>query len=335
MAASAPGVTRLRRIGGVVLACVFFAFTFAAAHAQAPAYPTKPVRLVAPVTPGGNVDLIARAMAQKLTESLAQPVLVENRPGASSIIAHELVAKAPPDGYTLMIVPAGTHTINPGLFKKLPYDTVNDFTAISIVARGPLILVANPSLPVKSLQDLIALAKTKPGQIVAATGGNGTAGHLALELLMSMSGTKFLQVPYKSNAPGLTDTLAGHTSIMIDTMSTSLPHVKAGRLRAIAVTSLERSPLFPDVMSVSETGLRGYEASVYLGLIGPAAMAREIVNKLSSEVARIAHNPQMRQQFADQGVELVGSTPEEFSAFIKADIAKWKKVISQAGIKAE
>jgi tripartite-type tricarboxylate transporter receptor subunit TctC len=232
------------------------------------------------------------------------------------------------------VAPAGTHTINPGLFKKLPYDTVRDFAAISIIARGPLILVAHPSLPVKSLQDLIALAKSKPGQIVAATGGNGTAGHLALELLMSMSGTKFLQIPYKSNAPGLTDTIAGQTSIMIDTMSTSIPQVKTGRLRAIAVTSLERSPLLPNVMSVSEA-LPGYEASVYIGLLGPAAMPREIVNKLSSEVARIARNAEMRQHFAEQGVELVGSTPEEFLAFIKADIAKWEKVIRQAGIKAE
>ncbi len=325
----------MRRFGGVVLACVFFAFTFAAAHAQVPAYPTKPLHLVAPVTPGGNVDLIARAVAQKLTENLGQPAIVENRPGASSMIGSEFVARSAPDGYTLLVAPAGTHTINPGLFKKLPYDTVRDFTAISIIARGPLILVANPSLPIKSLQDLIGLAKTKPGQIVAATGGNGTAGHLALELLMSMSGTKFLQVPYKSNAPGLTDTIAGQTSIMIDTMSTSIPQVKAGRLRALAVTSLERSPLLPNVMSVSEAGLRGYEASVYIGLLGPAAMPREIVSRLSAEVARIAHNAEMRQKFADQGVELVGSTPEEFLAFIKADIAKWEKVIRQAGIKAE
>lgn len=327
-------VRSVRQVLRVALAllCVF---TLTAAHAQSSAYPSKPVRIVVPIPPGGNVDLIARALAQKLSESLRQAMPVENRGGGSSIIGSEFVAKSAPDGYTLLVAPAGTHTINPGLFKKLPYDTVRDFTAIGIIARGPLILVAHPALPIESLQDLIKLAKTKPGQIVAATGGNGTAGHLALEMMMAMSGTKFLQVPYKGNAPGLADTIAGHTSIMIDTMSTSIPQVKAGRLRAIAVTSLERSPQLPSVPSVSEAGLHGFEASVYIGLLGPAAMPREIVSKLSTEVARFARNEETRQHFADQGVELVGSTPEEFLSFIKTDIAKWQKVIREAGIKAE
>jgi len=332
MANSVPIIRRVRQLLGVAFA---LAFACADANAQSLAYPSKPVRLVAPVTPGGNVDLISRAVAQRLTESLGQPVLVENRAGASAMIGSEFVAKSAPDGYTLLVAPAGNHTINPGLFKKLPYDTVRDFAAIGIIARGPLVLVAHPSLNVDTLQGLIALAKTKPGQIVAATGGNGTAGHLALELLMAMSGTKFLQVPYKSNAPGLADTLAGHTSIMIDTMSTSIPLVKTGRLRALAVTSLERSPQLPTVMSISEAGLTGYEASVYIGLLAPAGTPREIVSRLSAEVAKIARNEEMRQHFADQGVELVGSSPEEFLAFIKADIAKWEKVIREAGIKAE
>ena len=328
------GVRSARQVLGVAFALVF-AFVLATAQAQSPAYPAKPVRVVVPIPPGGNVDLIARALAQKLSEDLGQPMLVENRGGGSSIIGSEFVARSAPDGYTLLVAPAGTHTINPGLFKQLPYDTVRDFTAISIIARGPLILVAHPSLPVESLQDLIKLAKAKPGQVVAATGGNGTAGHLALEMMMAMSGTKFLQVPYKGNAPGLADTVAGHTSIMIDTMSTSIPQVKGGRLRAIAVTSLERSPQLPAVPSVSEAGLHGFEASVYIGLLGPAAMPREIVGKLSAEVARFARNEESRKHFADQGVELVGSTPEEFLAFIKTDIAKWQKVIREAGIKAE
>jgi len=334
MAVDDLGKAGVPRFLGSTLACVLVSAS-AAAQAQAPAYPSKPVRIVASSGAGGNVDLIARAVAQRLAESFAQPVLVDNKPGASGIIAHEFIAKAPPDGYTLMVLPSVSHSANPSLFKKLPYDTLRDFTAISIIARGPLILVANPSLPVKSLQDLIALAKSKPGQIVAANGGNGTAGHLGLEMMMAMSGTKFLQVPYKGNAPGLTDTIAGHTAIMIDTMSTSIPHVKSGRLRAIAVTSLERSPLLPGVASVAEAGLPGYEASVYIGLLGPAGMPREIVNKLAGEVARIARNAETRLYFAEQGVEVVGSTPEEFSAFIKDDIAKWEKVIRQAGIKAE
>ncbi|MGZ5090496.1 MAG: Bug family tripartite tricarboxylate transporter substrate binding protein [Burkholderiales bacterium] len=305
------------------------------AHALAQAYPSKPVRIVIPTSPGGNVDLIARSTAQKLMESLGRPVVVESRTGASSIIGSEYVAKSASDGYTLLIAPAGTHTINPGLFKKLPYDTVRDFTAISIIARGPLVLVAHPSLNVDSLKALIALAKSKPGQIVAATGGNGTAGHLALEMLMARSGTTFLQVPYKGNAPGLTDTIAGHTHIMIDTPSTSIPQVRAGKLRALAVTSLERSPLMPDVRSVSDSGFPGYEASVHIVLLGPAGLPREIVNKLSGEVAKVARNEETRRYFAEQGVEMVGSTPEESAAFIMKDIAKWEKVIREAGIKAE
>lgn len=316
------------------LAALFSAFCFSA-PAWPQAYPAKPIRLIAPVLAGGNVDLITRAVAQKFTESMGQTVVVENRPGASSIIGSEYVAKSPPDGYTLLVAPAGTHTINPGLIKKLPYDTVRDFTAISIIARGPLILVAHPSLRVETLPALIALAKAKPGQIVAATGGNGTAGHLALEMLMAMSGTKFLQVPYKSNAPGLVDTIAGHTHIMIDTMSTSIPQVKAGKLRALAVTGRERSPLLPSVPAVAEAGLAGYEAGVYIGLLGPAGLPRAIVDKLAGEVQKTARNEEMRRQFLDQGVELVGSTPEEWLAFIKRDIAKWEKVIREAGIKLE
>lgn len=298
-------------------------------------YPVKTMHLVAPVLAGGNVDIIARAVAQKFSESMGQSVVVENRPGASSIIGSEYVARSAPDGHTLLVAPAGTHTINPSLIKKLPYDTIRDFTAISIIARGPLILVAHPSLRVETLPALIALAKAKPGQVVAATGGNGTAGHLALEMLMAMSGTKFLQVPYKSNAPGLVDTIAGHTHIMIDTMSTSIPQVKAGKLRALAVTGKDRSPLLPNVPAVAEAGLAGYEAGVYIGLLGPAGVPRPVVDKLAGEVQKIARNEEMRRNFLDQGVELVGSTPEEWLDFIKRDIAKWQKVVREAGIKLE
>jgi len=323
----------MSRLSGFA-AALAFAVVSGTAHAQGPAYPVKPVRIVVPVPGGGNVDIISRAFGQKLSEALGQSVFVENRPGASSMIGSEYVAKSAPDGYTLLVVAAGNHTINPGLFRKLPYDTMRDFAPVGIIARGPLILVIHPSLPARTIKEFIAFARTKPGQINAATGGSGTAGHLALELLMAMSATRFVHIPYKGNAPGLVDTIAGHTSMMIDTMSTSLPQIKAGRLRGIAVTSLDRSPLVPDVSAIAEV-LPGYEASVYIGLIAPAATPRDIVNRLSTEVARIARNPEMRQNFAQQGVELVGSTPGEFSAFIKADIAKWEKVIRQAGIKAE
>ncbi len=304
----------------------------AAPGTLAQTYPGKLVRVIVPVTAGGNVDLIARTTAQKLSESFGQTFVVDNRGGGSGVIGAGYVAKSTADGYTLMVAPAGTHTINPSLM-KLPYDTLRDFTAIGIIARGPLMLVAHPSLNVTSLQALITLAKARPGQIVAATGGNATAGHLALEMLMLMSGTRFLVVPYKGNAPGLVDTLAGQTQIMIDTPSTSIPQVRAKKLRALAVTSPERLPILPTVPSVAEAGFTGYEASVYIGLLGPAGIPRDIVTRLSEEVAKIARNADLRRSFADQGVELVGSTPEEYAAFIRTDIAKWQKVVRDAGIK--
>lgn len=325
----------MKCIGALCSTVVAVAVGVGTTTALAQTYPSKPVRIVHTASPGGNVDLITRATAQRLTEALGRSFLVESRPGGSGIIAHELVAKSAPDGYTLLVTPAGAHTINPALFKKLPYDTERDFTPIGIIARGPLALVAHPSLGVGSLQALITLAKAKPRQIVAATGGNGTAGHLALELLMVRSGTKFLQVPYKGNAPGLVDTIAGHTHIMIDTPSTSIPLIRAKRLRGLAMTSLERSALLPDVPSIAEAGYPGYEASVYICLVGPAGIARDIVDKLSAEVANMARAAELKRSFADQGVELVGSTPEELRAFVSKDIAKWHKVIREAGIALE
>ena len=326
-------MTQFDRLCRMLVVAMFSLATPLCATAQP--YPGKPIRIVITASPGGNVDLIARYTAQKLIDSLGRSVTVESRAGASGIIAHEYVAKSTPDGHTLLIAPAGGHTINPSLIKKLPYDTVRDFTAISIIASGPLLLVAHPSLRVDSLNALVGLAKSRPGQIIAATGGNGTAGHLALELLMVRSGTKFLQVPYKGNAPGLIDTIAGHTHIMIDTPSTSIPQVKAGKLRALAMTSLDRSPLLPNVRSVSESGFPGYEASVYICLLGPAGIPPEIVTRLSGEVANMARNAETRRYFAEQGVDTVGSTPEEARAFINKDIAKWAQVIREAGIKLE
>jgi tripartite-type tricarboxylate transporter receptor subunit TctC len=293
------------------------------------------VRIIVPISPGGNVDIIARALAQRLTQSMGQQFIVDNRPGASSIIGSEIVAKAPADGHTLLLNAAGSHTINPGLFQKLPYDTVRDFAPISTLARTSLILVVHPSLPAKSVKDLIALAKARPGTINAATGGNSTAGHLALELFMSMSGTKVNHIPYKGNAPGLVDTIAGQTEMMIDTLSTSLALVKAGKLRALGLTSPQRSPLLPEVPTVAEAALPGYEANVFILLVAPAGTPREITGKLHSELVRIADNAEVRERFAQQAIELMTSTPEQCAAFIQQDIAKWRKVVAQAGIKVD
>lgn len=307
------------------------------AQAQAPAYPFKTIRIVVPYSAGGNVDLTARVFAKKLTESLGQQVFVDNRPGASCIIGSEFVARSAPDGYTLMLIGVGSaaHTLNPSLFAKLPYNTVRDFAAISSISRLPLVLVVHPSVRAESVRDLIALAKAKPGEINAATGGKGGASNLALELFMAVSGTKFTQIHYKGNAPGLADTIAGQTSMMIETESTVLSPLKAGRLRALAVTSLKRSPMLPEVPTISEIGFPGYEVIVSLGLLAPAATPRDIVSRLSTEVARITRDPETRQFFAKQGTELTSSTPDEFAAYIEADIAKWEKVIRQAGIKAQ
>jgi tripartite-type tricarboxylate transporter receptor subunit TctC len=308
-----------------------------ATHAQGSAYPVKPVRVVVPYTAGGNVDLTARVLARKFSEMFKQQVIVDNRPGASTIIGTEYVARAAPDGHTLLLTGSitGPHTINPGLFAKLPYDTVRDFAPISLVTRFSLVLVVHPSLRATTVKELIALARAKPGALNAATGGAGGSAHLALELLMSLSGVRFTQIHYKGNAPGLADTVAGQTFLMIDTPSTALPQVRGGRLRALAVTSLERSPQLPDTPTLAESGFPGYEVNVSLGLHAPAGTPRDIIDRLASEVARVARDGETRQLFAGQGSELLSSTPDEFGAAVKADIAKWEKVIRQAGIKIE
>ncbi|WP_454691589.1 Bug family tripartite tricarboxylate transporter substrate binding protein [Achromobacter aloeverae] len=300
--------------------------------ANAGTYPDHLIRFVNPSSAGGNVDTVARYVAQKVSAYLGVPVMVENRTGASSIIGSDYVARSAPNGYTFLFSPAGTFTINPGFVKKLPYDTLKDFSPVSIVAEGPLVLVANPALGVNSLKDLIALAKSKPDDLVAATGGNGTAGHLALELFERVSGTKFLTIHYTGNTAGLNDTLAGRAQIMVDTPSTSLPFIKAGKLRALAVTGSRRLPMLPDVPTIAESGFPGYQADVKLILAGPAGLPPDIVNRMSEAVAHVAHDPASRQHFADQGVELVGSTPQEMAEFVAKDIIKWTDVIHEAGI---
>jgi len=327
---------RARRVGPIVTAALVAAFSGHAA-AQAPAYPGKTVRIVVPYTAGGNVDMTARVLGKKFAESFRQQVIIDNRGGASTIIGSDLVAKAAPDGYTLLLTGSGTgpHTINPALFAKLPYDTLRDFAPISLVTRFPLVVVVHPSLRATSVKELIALARAKPGVIAAATGGAGGSAHLSLELLMSLSGARFTLVHYKGNAPGLVDTIAGQTFLMIDTPSTALPQVRGGKLRALALTSQERSGLLPDVPTVAESGFPGYEVYVSLGLHAPAGTPREIVAQLASEVARFARDPDMRKHFAEQATELFSTTPEDFAAFVKADIAKWGKVIREAGIKMD
>jgi tripartite-type tricarboxylate transporter receptor subunit TctC len=298
-------------------------------------YPLRAIRIIVPYAAGGNSDVIARTLAAKLSESVGQPVIVDNRPGASGIIGADVVAKAPPDGYTLLMISSGNLTTNPTLFTTLPYDTVRDFTPISNVAYTSYVLDVHPSLPVRSVKELIDLAKAQPGKIDAAIPGSGTGGHLALELFMSMSGTTFTQVAYKGAAPALADTIAGQTKVIMDALSTSLGQVQAGTVRALGQSGATRSPLLPDVPTIAEAGLPGYEASVYNALLGPAGLPREIANKLQAEVAKAGRRADVQERFAQLGITMTASTPEELADFIKTETAKWAKIIREARIKAQ
>jgi tripartite-type tricarboxylate transporter receptor subunit TctC len=298
-------------------------------------YPLRAIRIIVPYAAGGNSDVIARTFAAKLSESVGRPVIVDNRPGASGIIGADVVAKAPPDGYTLLMISSGNLTTNPTLFTTLPYDTVRDFTPISNVAYTSYVLDVHPSLPVRSVKELIDLAKAQPGKLDAAIPGSGTGGHLALELFMSMSGTTFTQVAYKGAAPALADTIAGQTKVIMDALSTSLGQVQAGTVRALGQSGATRSPLLPDVPTIAEAGLPGYEASVYNALLGPAGLPWDIVNKLQAEVAKAGRSADVQERFAQLGITMTASTPEELADFIKIETAKWAKIIREAGIKTQ
>lgn len=306
-----------------------------ATAAVADAYPTRAIRIVVPYAPGGNTDIISRSLAAKMSESLGYPVLVENRPGASAIIGSDYVAKSLPDGYTLLMISSGNLATNPTLFSHLPYDTIKDFTPISNVAYTSYVLDVYPSLPVKSVKELIDLAKSQPGKIDAAIPGLGTSGHLAFLLFTSMSGTKFTEITYSGAAPGLTATIAGHTKVFMDAISTSLPHLRAGTIRALAQSGSTRSPLLPDVPTIAEAGLPGYEAIVYNALLGPAGMPRSIVDKLQAEIAKAGRQQDVQAKFAQLGITMTASTPEELARLIEAETAKWGKVVRDSGIKTQ
>jgi tripartite-type tricarboxylate transporter receptor subunit TctC len=298
-------------------------------------YPTRSIRIVVPYAPGGNSDLIARILAVRMSESLGQSVVVENRPGASGIIGSEVVARAEPDGYTLLLISSGNLTTNPTLFTKLPYDTVRDFSPISNVAYTSYVLSVNPSLQVKSVKELIDLAKASPGSLDAAIPGIGAGGHLALELFTSMSGAEFTQVVYKGAGPAMTDTIAGTTKVIMDALPTSLENVRGGVIRALAQSGTQRSPLLPDVPTMAEAGLPGYEAMVYNALLGPAGLPRDIVLKLQAEVAKAGLTAVVRQRFAELGLTMTASTPEELADFIKVETVKWAKIIRETNMKIQ
>lgn len=294
-------------------------------------YPLKPIRLITPSSPGSGVDIVARIVAQKLTEGLAQQVLVDNRPGAGANLGAEIAAKAPPDGYTLFMgTPA--HVINSILYSRLNYDLVRDFAPVSLVTTGQYIIVVHPSLPVKTVKALIGLARSKPSELSYASGGPGNATHLAVELFSGMAGIKLLHVPYKGSGPALIDLLGGQVHLMFANLTAGLPHVKSGRLRALAVTGEHRSPIVPDLPTVIESGLRGYIVTSYYGIFIPTGTPQGIINQLNAEIIKVMRAPDMRERLAGEGADPATSTPEQFAVFIRAEIDKWAKVVKAAKV---
>ena len=297
-------------------------------------YPTRPIRIVVPSSPGGGTDILARQIAQKLTERWGQQVIVDNRPGAGQMIGIELVAKAAPDGYTLVMT-ATPLALNTVLYKKVPYDPVRDFAPISQVAAMPNIIVTHPALPARTIRELIALAKSHPGQLVYASSGVGTGPHLSMELFLTMAGVKMGHVPYKGTNPGMIDTMAGQIQVLMSTLLPPLPHIKTGRLRALGVTSSKRVSSLREVPTVAEAGVPGYEVVGWYGIAAPANTPRDVINKLYSEIANILQSPETREKLAADGAEPVGSTPEQFTAFIQSEIDKWSRVVKSSGIHVE
>ena len=298
-------------------------------------YPSRPIRIVVAYTPAGTTDILARVLGQKLTEVWGQPVIIDNRPGANGNIGTEYAAKATPDGYTLLMTTAGAHGINPSLYRKLGYDAVKDFAPVSLVAIVPNILVVNNSIPVKDVKELIAYAKANPGKLSYGSPGNGSTAHLSMELFKSMSGTQMVHVPYKGSAGVLADLIGGQIAATMDNMPPYLPQVKAGKIRALAVSPARRSPAAPDLPTVAEAGVPGYDSGAWFGLMARAQTPKAIISKLSAETARILKLPDVNVRLSELGAEPVGGTPEQFAMHIKSEIAKWAKVIKDANVELQ
>ena len=303
-----------------------------AAQALAQGFPSKPIKMLVGVPPGGPTDTLARAVAPQLGEALGQPIVVENRPGASGVIATEAVAKALPDGHTLAFIYI-THATNPTLIAKLPYDTLRDFAPVSLVGRQSMVLLAHPAFAANSVHELVAAAKAAPGKIDYGASDAGSAPHLAAELFKMMAGIDLTPIYYKGTAPALTDLLAGQIPVMFVSNISALPHVKAGKLKALGVTGAQRTALAPDIPTIAESGLAGYEAYGWYGIAAPARTPGAVIARVQAEVAKIAQSPVMKARLAAQGLELVGSTPAEFDAYIRSEIDKWRAVLKAAGVK--
>jgi tripartite-type tricarboxylate transporter receptor subunit TctC len=321
----------LRRCLGI---CVAILAVAASGTVLAQKYPERPVRAVVPFPAGGGTDILARLFLQKMADRVGANFVIDNRSGAGGAIGTEIVAKAPPDGYTILVC-SSSHTINPSVYKKLGYDPLRDFAPVTILASGPGLLVVHPSVPAQSVKELIALAKAKPGQLNYASAGNGTPPHLAAELFKSMAGVDLVHVPYKGNVPAFADLVSGAVSLSFPTITSGLPQVRAGRLRALGVTSKARSTVVPDVPTIAESGLPGYESSTWYGMLAPAGAPKAIVTKLHQQMLEVLKLPDIREKLAAQGLEPGGNSPGEFGSIIAAELVKWRKVVAAAGMKAE
>jgi len=315
-----------RRSIGLLLGATF------ACGAAAQGYPSKPIRVIVGQAPGGATDIVSRALAQKLTDGLGQTVVIDNRSGAAGSIGSAIAASAPPDGYTALIV-SSTYTINPSLYKKLPFDPIRDLQPVTLIASSPFLLMVHPSIAAKTPRELIALAKTR--KLTFASGGIGSSGHLAAELFSSMAGIELTHVPYKGAGPALIDTLGGQVNLIMSSIVSGMPYAKAGRLRALAITTRTRSPALPELPTISESALPGYDFSSWYGLMVPAGTPQPVIGRLHDETVKALKLPDLQQRLASEGCDAVGSTPEQLGAYIRTEMARWAKVVKASGMQAE
>jgi tripartite-type tricarboxylate transporter receptor subunit TctC len=315
--------------------CLFMMLCMPAAAVYAQKFPSKPIRIIVAYTPAGTTDILARAVGQKMSETWGQPVIVDNRPGANGNIGTEVAARAVPDGHSLVMATAGTHGINVSLYRKLNWHPVNDFVPVSLTAMVPNIMVVNNSLPVKNVREFIAHVKANPGKLSYGSPGNGSTAHLSMELFKTMTGSNIVHIPYKGSAGVLADVMGGQIAVTIDNMPPYVPQVRAGKIRALAVSTAKRSSALPDLPTIAEAGVQGYEAGAWFGLLAPAGTPKAIVAQLSAESARILKLPDVSKRISELGAEPVGSTPEQFAELIKTEIAKWAKVIKDANVELQ
>ena len=307
----------------------------APAMTSAQSFPARPVKLVVPFPAGGPLDVTGRLIAQKLTEAWGQSVVVENRPGAGGNIGVDLVAKSAPDGYTIVMGALSTHAVNPSLYPKMPYDAIKDFAPITLLATTPNVLVVNPALPINSVKDLVAYAKANPGKLSFGSGSNGSAGHLAGELFKVDTGTDIVHIPYKGGAPATQALLAGDVQFMFDNLANAMPQIKAGKLKALAVTTADRSRLAPELPTMSEAGVPGFDISTWFGLLAPAGTPKDVIAKWNAEVTKILNSPEMRERLTALGAEAAPTTPEQFAAFIQREMSKYARIVKMSGAKVD